>query len=355
MRRIAACLLALSAASAFAADPGVPAAVSAEPIGRWMQPSWAPVSPQARIFLVAGARDIANFAQEVIDQKKYWLDRGHAAEHIECFWAVPDPSHRVDVEQFLALEEELRACHLATPKAVLGAIHDVARDYSADFFYLYVTSHGSYPPLQWNEAIQKQLDPSGSWLPAAFAEARADAGSGAAGWLAPYRIEMEGIMRDQGGGWGWIAFLQRFVVLQRRDGARAEDHLFTPALLAAALRELPSSVHKVVVLQGCHSGGFLLPAAEAPAPDQTLIALEQVTVLTAARADRTSFGCAGGDRTTFYGGSFQQVLDELPRGRNARVNWRQVHRRVEKAVRRLEREKSIPEQQQSLPQFFSNR
>src|SRR5690606_40868561 len=110
-------MLAMLAVGAWAAEgPGSTVAAPsapAGPIGRWLQPSWTAVSPDARIFLVAGSRDIANFAQEVIDQKKYWLARGYTEAQIECFYAVPDPAHQVDVEQFLALESDLRSCHLA--------------------------------------------------------------------------------------------------------------------------------------------------------------------------------------------------------------------------------------------------
>lgn len=340
-------LLGLLAAGAWAAEP------AGEPIGRWMQPSAAPISPGARIFLVAGSRDIANFAQEVIDQKRYWMDRGYTAEQIECFHAVPDPAHRVDVAQFLELEEALRSCHLATPKAVLTAIRELAQDYQPDYFYLYVTSHGSFPALDWPAELRRNIDPQGAWLEGGVAQAKADPDSEAFAWLGSYRIEMEAIRPETGGGWGWVSFLGRYRDLHLRQGAKAEDHLFTPALLADALRAFPATVRKIVILQGCHSGGFLLGADEAPAPDQTLVNVEGVTVLTAARADRTSFGCAGGDRTTYYGGALQRVLDGLPRQPIPRLDWSRVHRDVSREVTLLENASGIPDDRRSLPQFFS--
>jgi hypothetical protein len=77
-------------------------------------------------------------------------------------------------------------------------------------------------------------------------------------------------------------------------------------------------------------------------------------VLTASRADRTSFGCAGGDRTTFYGGALQRVLDGLPERGIERQDWRRVHRDVTSEVQLLENAGGIPEERRSLPQYFSN-
>lgn len=363
MRRAAtgALLLVLLAAGARAADPPVPATaprmasapVPGAPIGRWLQPAWTAISPEARIFLVAGSRDIANFAQEVVDQRRYWQDRGYTAAQIECFYTVPDPTQRVDVEQFLALEEELQSCHLATPTAVLGAIRELAQDYQPDFFYLYVTSHGTYPPMDWPEPVRRQVDPQGTWLEGALAEARADRDSQAFAWLGSYRIEMEGL-RAEDGSWGWVSFLSRYRDLHRQRGLRAEEHLFTPALLADALGSFAPEVRKIVILQGCHSGGFVLAPDKAPLPQETLVTVDGITVLTAARADRTSFGCAGGEHTTFYGGALQRVLDGLPRRDIARQDWSRVHEEVAREVTLLENAGGIPDERRSLPQFYSS-
>jgi hypothetical protein len=130
--------------------------------------------------------------------------------------------------------------------------------------------------------------------------------------------------------------------------------LFTPKYLARTLQKFPASVKKIVVLQACHSGGFLLPADKAPAPDETLVTLENVTVLTASRADRTSFGCDTAEHTTYYGGSLQQVLDASPEQAIAGQDWHRVHEQVAEKVQQLEEGKRIPGGQRSLPQYFSN-
>src|SRR5690606_29150835 len=212
----------------------------------------------------------------------------------------------------------------------------------------------SFPSVDWPEDLRKRIDPQGAWLESAVAEAKADPASQAFAWLGTYRIEMEAMQRDSDGQWGWVSFLARYRDMHRQDGARAEENLFTPGLLAGALNEFPAGVRKIVILQGCHSGGFVLSPDAAPAPHETLVTVQAVTVLTAARADRTSFGCAGGDRTTFYGGALQRVLDGLPNKGIERQDWRRVHRDVTREVQLLENAGGIPEERRSLPQFFSN-
>ncbi len=88
------------------------------------------------IFLVAGGRDSANFAQEIVVQKKFWLARGYAANQIECFYAVPSAAQTEDSQQFLSLEADLRDCHLASPDLIYSALTQVAQNYQPDFLYL---------------------------------------------------------------------------------------------------------------------------------------------------------------------------------------------------------------------------
>lgn len=346
-------LVLLFAGFAYAAESRA-AAPAGDPIGRWLQPSQAPISPDARIFLVAGSRDIANFAQEIVDQKKLWLARGYAENQIECFYAVPSPSHRVDVPQFLALEQDLQACHLASPRGVFDAIAQVATNYPAEYFYLYVTSHGTPPALIWPEAVQKQIDPQSTWLPAVLEQARSDRTSAAFEWFSPFRIEMEGIQMEAPQGFGWATFISRYHDLHMKAGASASDHLFTPRLLAAALGGFPQGVRRIVVLQGCYSGGFLLPPDKAPAPEETLVTLENVTVLTASRADRTSFGCDSGEETTYYGRSLHKVLQDMPDKLIPDLDWRTLHERMTGEVERLEKDQKVSGNRRSLPQYFAN-
>ncbi|MEO8314965.1 MAG: C13 family peptidase [Pseudomonadota bacterium] len=321
-------------------------------IGKVLQPAWTAISPAARIFLVAGARDSANFAQEVVDQRKYWLAQGYSTNQIECFFATPSPVQQDDAEQFLSLEEALQDCHLAAPDIIFSALAEVAQNYQQDFFYLYVTSHGTDPPLTHPLPPQVLNNPDAAWFVEARAEAKADPLSLAYQWLSPFRMEVEGA--GNASNWGWAPFTSRYLNARQNPGVRVEDQLFTPKYLANALRKFPASVKKVVVLQACHSGGFLLPPGEAPAPDETLVDVENITVLTAARADRTSFGCDTSDHTTYYGGALQEVLDASP-GEEVRArDWHRVHEEVADKVQDLEARQKIPRDQRSLPQYFSN-
>jgi hypothetical protein len=329
------------------------AAAGAElPIGRWLQPAWTDISPDARIFLVAGARDNANFAQEVVDQKKHWLARGYAPNQIECFYAIPPPQQRDDSEQFLDLAEDLRECHLASPQIIFAALESVARNYRHDFLYLYVSSHGTGPLLERDVSEQERRSPGYAWFVAAHDEAKLDSSSSAHEWLSPYLIEVEGAGNPQG--WDAVGFMDRFLHLRANSGLAARELLFTPRYLAEALQKFPASVRKFVVLQACHSGGFLLPADEAPAPEETLVTVRNITVLAAARADRTSFGCASAERTTYYGGAFQEALNSSEARSIAAFNWRQLHEKVAAKVEDLEAAQEISRDERSLPQFFSN-
>jgi hypothetical protein len=346
-------LLLAETAAASEQTSAPPARAQGFAIGRWLQPSAAPVSPRARIFLVSGARDIANFAQEVVDQRKLWLARGYAPEQIECFFAAPAPDHRDDVDQFLALEEELKGCHLASPADVFDALAAVAANYSADHFYLYISSHGSRPALELPPVMVRRIDPQSTWLPAALTEARADSSSRAHEWLAPFQISMEGARFDAQN-WGWASYFSRLRQSRNNPAMTARENLFTPALLATALQAFPAGVRKVVVIQACFSGGFLLPSEEAPSKAETLRAVADITVLTAARADRTSFGCDSSGDTTYYGRSFHKVLEANAGLTVPELQWQQVHEQVNQEVEQLEQQNGIGDRMRSLPQFYSD-
>jgi hypothetical protein len=324
------------------------------PIGRWLQPSTAPISPQARIFLVAGARDIANFAQEVVDQRALWLSRGYTPEQIECFFTPPPPEQTDDTWQFLTLVEALEPCHLASPPEVLSALKQVAKDYRAKDFFLYITSHGTPPIINLSEQVVRSIDPRGAFLQQAISEARADRNSDAYQWVAPFQVSMEGIRMDEES-WGWASYFARLYQSRITSDMVPRDHMFTPALLAEAMQAFPAKVHKVVVIQACYSGGFILPAKEAPGPDETLRNVKKLTAITAARADRTSFGCDSSGDTTLFGRSFHKVLEAHPGKTVPQLDWRKLHKEVAQEVEQLEQEAGIPSHQRSEPQFFYGR
>ncbi|HEY6578482.1 MAG TPA: C13 family peptidase [Rhizomicrobium sp.] len=73
------------------------------------------------------------------------------------------------------------------------------------------------------------------------------------------------------------------------DGLVLGDNLLQPARLASMLNGSCADKPTVVVVSACFSGAFV-PALEAP----------NRIVLTAARADRTSFGCGQTDRYPYF-------------------------------------------------------
>ena len=109
-----------------------------------------------------------------------------------------------------------------------------------------------------------------------------------------------------------------------------------PEDLAEALQTTPSVRWKVIVVNACYSGGFI----DALRDDSTL-------VITAARSDRTSFGCGADSEITWFGKAF--LADAL----NETTSFPDAFKRAKALVGEWEaREK---EAQNSEPQIASSR
>lgn len=82
-----------------------------------------------------------------------------------------------------------------------------------------------------------------------------------------------------------------------------------------------------------------------------MTSLPDLTLLTAARQDRESFGCGHDERHTYYGGACNRALAQQLASR-ARMDWRALHRQVSAYVVQQEADlESAP----SEPAFFSSR
>ncbi len=109
-----------------------------------------------------------------------------------------------------------------------------------------------------------------------------------------------------------------------------------PEDLAEALRTTPSVRWKVLIVNACYSGGFI----DALRDDSTLI-------ITAARSDRTSFGCGSESEITYFGKAFltealnqtTSIPDAFALARDKVAEW----------------EARDHEEQQSEPQMASSR
>lgn len=106
-----------------------------------------------------------------------------------------------------------------------------------------------------------------------------------------------------------------------------------PSTLDSALDAGCGSRPTVVVVSACHSGVFLTPAMRQP----------NRIVLTAAAADRASFGCGAGDRYTYYDQCLLQQFDSV-------ATWQQLAQATRACVERLEQRMGVAPP--SRPQTF---
>jgi Peptidase C13 family len=114
---------------------------------------------------------------------------------------------------------------------------------------------------------------------------------------------------------------------------RAGSCLMGPAALDQALTESCGSAPTVVVVSACHSGTFLTQEMRKP----------NRVILTAAAADRASFGCSADNDYTNYDQCFLQQLDSA-------ITWRDVALGTKACVEGLEHQLGV--RQQSRPQLF---
>jgi hypothetical protein len=199
-----------------------------------------------------------------------------------------------------------------------------------DFVYIYMTSHGSDPITMWTDKDLNDAQLS------AFKSAIA---------TAPYLDQYLFMVESTPYGTADLAM----VIGAAKHGVKPEDLLMTPRHLRDILATWPKSTHKIVVVQACYSGGFV-DVPQKPYADHTLKSLSNVTVLTAARYDRSSFGCDPGSDVTYYGGFFNTVL-KFKKGGPDEIDWKAVHEEVKGKVDFIE---SSLRFKPSLPQFYQS-
>ena len=135
-----------------------------------------------------------------------------------------------------------------------------------------------------------------------------------------------------GGGEACLAFVTSHGE-ERGFFLRADRRLFGPALLDQALTEGCGGVPTVVVVSACHSGTFIDNQMRKP----------NRVILTAAAADRTSFGCGSDDEFTYYDRCLLQQFDEA-------TTWRGLALATRSCVEGLERRLGV--RPASMPQLF---
>lgn len=270
-----------------------------------------------RYFLIAGGIDAANFGEEIIEQKKHLLSMGVPEKEIACFYSIPyDKEFKEDEKHYRALAADLSKCYAAFPKNVWTLMEHGGVE--QDSIYVYATSHGDEPMsvALAKSKDQKDIDWLKKWLellPSAD-QYLLFTGAGKNGEPLWYTPHLEAIKNGEG---------------------TVEDFLFTPKHLKAALeRATTKTAKKAVIIQACHSGGFIT-AENSKHEADTLKSLENISVLTAARPDRSSFGCGVGNHRTFFGGAFNDALKlrkSIPRD----VQWNQLYEEVANKVKAME-------------------
>ena len=255
--------------------------------------SAAALPPRTKIFLVAGGVEVANFAAEVVAQRRLWLARGVAPDEIACYWAQPGVAEvRADRRQYRALAAELRACYPASAALLRAHLRQQAAR-PLPYLYLYVTSHGDADILPVHV-------PKDSLLPGErefFDQTVIQLGAGVGRGVLPGPLAQA-----------------------MRSGADPHDLVLSPTFLRALLHLFPATMPKLVVLQACHSGGFLADAR----PERRSQAITDVPGLTAiasARFDRTSFGCESGADMTYFGEIYLRLLARSPAADPHAVAW----------------------------------
>jgi len=288
---------------------------------------------RAKIFLVAGSSQNANFAQEVLDQRAMWLRQGFAPEEIACYYVEPDRADFLDdASQWKYLKSELQDCYPASVQLLRRHLRAAA--YSSnppDFIYLFVTSHGQRPISARMQAHERDDED--------YRNLRA--------W-ARYPVMDDYIMAVEGDAQGRAQL--KDLARDMDSGTRSDELFLTPRSVQGFLAQYFPDTPKFLVFQGCYSGGFLKDPRKDRKRD-SLRELEQVTVLTAANYDRTSFGCDPGDNTTFFGGAFNELLAGYI-GNPLTMDWKNLYRAVKNRISALEEQ--YEDLRPSEPLYFSN-
>ena len=154
------------------------------------------------------------------------------------------------------------------------------------------------------------------------------------GWATANRIDVLFNQMDKKAGEGCLIFVTSHGSIYglSMTADPEEYRTLSPERLAGILTRHCAEMPTVAILSGCHSGTFLTPQMEA----------ENRIILTAARYDRTSFGCSADYVYTYFD---ECLLDAMA----APGTWLAIFNRTKDCVARKERAKGITP---SLPQAY---
>ncbi len=283
-----------------------------------------PASVDTKVFLIAGGDDVANFAAEVLEQRTLWRQAGLREDQIACYWAHPSPdAFARDRAQYEALALALESCHVASPQRVAADLR-AAAEHADGFVFVYVTAHGLPSQLR---PLASSKKPRARRFAASLSPSERDV-------LGPAAIGLQG---GDGPGIGD----PRAIVAALRGGSAPEQVVFTPRTLGPLLAAFGDDIRKIVVLQACFSGGFIdhhvTQGAEPSDGADALLAVPNLTAMTATAAERPSFGCGSGEARTYFGGTFNLALSRaLERHGPDALPWHEIYDDVVFAIEAME-------------------
>jgi hypothetical protein len=300
-------------------------------------------SPKARIFLVAGTEWFASHAKEIVAQRKLWLQNGYTEEQIACYYFPPMLGDKDVAKDFAPLFDDLRNCYLADPALLLIHIKEVASS-NPESVYVYVSSTGRQPMVKTSYKYKTFED-----------KKKMESLFKLKNWSEPYFMEMVGYFNNNTD-WSYSGVRKASIFAEQKPN-EADKYLLTPRGLKAALATLPATTKKTVVLQGCYTGGFVLPAKKVGA-ENTLAGLSNITVVTSSEADTNNLDCLDGYPTENFGEAYGTALkkysEELPKKKDAitSMDWKSIYKFSEQSAQ----EKGIFLNQKTLPfpQYYTN-
>lgn len=290
-------------------------------------------------FIIAASGSNANFAQEVIEQKKLWIYSGIPASEIACYYVYPTQEvFDDDYEQYQKLSVDLKECypaHMGTIYQHLKSKLTQKKVKKQGRLYFYITSHGSSPVShmlakinqddryrdykKYYEDLQKYKN------------------------YEQYSIEVDANATGED-------TTTSGKIYQFEQGVLFDDLYLTPKGLKGFLLKYYPTDKKVLILQACHSGGFIEDKNDKVQDQYTLRSLKNIVLLAASRSDKSSFGCNTASKVTFFGAGINLGLLKLVKKMG--WSWKNLFDAASDYVYSKEIEYSL--RVKSEPQYFSN-
>lgn len=289
---------------------------------------------RAKVFLIAASADSANFGQEIADQYEYWKRSGLREEEIACYWSVPNfGQYWTDNVQFKALGKKLSKCQKADLSTITSHWETAAKERKnkKDWMYMYVTSHGTSTKLS-NLYFKELKSKIGKDKIAGIVESCEQFGKA--------HILFDSVSNRREA----LDISPLYLLADKAcQNEPAGVNMLTQKTLDSMIRKTGSTTKVTAILQACHSGAII--------PDKLP---GNTSVLAAASADRSSFGCDVQGERTVYGKAILDALDTLKPNPGDGQAWLAVHEFVTKRIQIEEEKLGVSKADQSNPVIRQN-